>query len=212
MCRNCFIDRVYIMELFYQSEKGRGIVSYILAIIIANSLNIILTRYTSLTIEQSTFISMYLIGSLMVYSGDILIAKDAFYFKEYGKVVTVPHRDILTRGRWLIGSFVDKYFMRFIITVIIDTLIGLALLRYAIKTADNLEILPNWKYRNHLIVFIIAIFTYILYLSTLRFDWAYVHKEDMMLNILMIAWASLAILVYTSASPASTNIKWRNLY
>jgi hypothetical protein len=200
------------MALFYQSEKGRGIISYILAIIVANSLNIILTKYTSLTLEQSTFISMYLIGSLIVYSCDILIAKEAFYLKEYGEVMSVPHYDILTRGRWLIGSFLDKYFLRFIVTVIIDTLIGIALLRYAIKIANNLDILPNWKYRNHLIVFIIAIFTYILYLSTLRFDWAYVHEENMVLNILMVAWASLAILVYTSASQASTDVRWRNLY
>lgn len=200
------------MALFYQTEKGRGIISYVLAIAIANSLNVILTKYTTLTIEQSTFISMYLIGSIIVYSGDILIAKDSFYLKEYGKVVSVPHTELLTRGRWLLNSFADKYFLRFIITVIIDTLIGIALLRYAIKTANDLDILPKWKYRNHLIVFIIAIFTYILYLSTLRFDWAYVHEEIMMINILMLAWASLAILVYTSASSPSSPVKWRNLY
>ena len=200
------------MPLFYESEKGRGIIGYILAIIIANSINIALTKYTSLTIEQSTFISMYLIGSTIIYSSDILIAKDLFYLKEYNGEINIPHSDISTRTKWLLNSFADKYFFRFLITVIIDTIIGITLLRYCIKTADNLKLLPTWKYRNHIIVFIIAIFTYVLYLSTLRFDWAYQYTENILLNILVIAWASLAVLISSTTNYTDTSVKWRNIY
>lgn len=193
-----------------QSEKSRGIIGYILAVVLANTINIILTNTTTLTIEQSTFISMYLIGSVIVYTSDILIAKDCF--KIDGKVKFVSHYDIATRFNWFIKSFVDKYFFRFLLTVIIDTIVGISILKYTIHTLDKVKILENWKYRNHLIVFVIAIFTYILYLSVLRFDWAYSDDENVMLNILVIAWVSLAILISSSTSQLNTPVKWRNLY
>ncbi len=207
------------MKAFYHSERGRGIIGYIIAIIVSNAINMVLSKYTTLTIEQSTFISMYVIGSIIVYSSDIIIAKDNFYLDNYKGVKhfygKVPHTDIKTRAIWLFNSLLDKYFFRFLITVIIDTIIGITLLKYAIKTADNLKILPNWKYRNYLIVFIIAIFTYILYLSTLRFGWAYQKEENNILNIIIIAWVSLAILVSSTTnyiSISDSRFKWRNLY
>lgn len=207
------------MKMFYHSERGRGIIGYIIAIIIANSINILLSKHTSLTIEQSTFISMYVVGSLIVYSSDILIAKEKFYLDSYKGVKNfygkVPHTDFYTRGQWLFNSLLDKYFFRFLITVIIDTVIGIALLKYSISSADKLKILPKWKYRNHLIVFIIAIFTYILYLSTLRFQWAYEKEENIILNIIIIGWVSIAILINSTTNYISfsdSRFKWRNLY
>jgi hypothetical protein len=193
-----------------QSEKSRGIIGYILAIILSNTFNIILTNTTTLTIEQSTFISMYIIGSIIVYTSDIIIAKDCFYID--GKLRYVSHLDISTRFNWFLTSLTDKYFFRFLMTVIIDTIIGISVLKYAIVTLDDKKILTTWKYRNHLVVFIIAIFTYVLYLSTLRFDWAYSYDENVMLNILVIAWVSLGILISSQSMTVSTPVKWRNLY
>jgi hypothetical protein len=201
---------IFIVYKMAQSEKSRGIVGYILAIIIANSINIILTNTTTLTIEQSTFLSMYIFGSIVVYTSDIIIAKDCFPID--GKLKCLDHFDIKNRFKWYIGSLVDKYFFRFLLTVIIDTIIGISVLKYAIKTLDDIEFLSKWKYRNHLIVFIIAILTYILYLSTLRFDWAYNETENLMLNILVIAWVSLAILISSTTTHVSSPVKWRNLY
>ena len=192
------------------SEKSRGIIGYILAIIFANTINIILSNTTTLTIEQSTFISMYLIGSFIVYTSDIIIAKDCFYID--GKMNCLDHFDIQNRFKWYIHSLIDKYFFRFLLTVIIDTIIGISILKYTIKTFDDIKFLSKWKYRNHLIVFIIAIATYILYLSTLRFDWAYNEKENIMLNILVIAWVSLAILISSNTIYISSPVKWRNMY
>ena len=192
------------------SEKQRGIIGYILAIILANTVNLILSNTTTLTIEQSTFISMYIIGSLIVYISDIIIAKDCFYLN--GKMTYVSHYDVSTRFKWFLTSLIDKYFFRFLITVIIDTIVGISILRYVIATLDEKKILTEWKYRNYVIVFVIAIFTYILYLSTLRFDWAYSNEENVMLNILVIAWVTLAILISSQTKSISSNVKWRNLY
>lgn len=195
------------------SEKARGIIGYILAIILANSVNLILSNTTTLTIEQSTFISMYIIGSIIVYISDIIIAKDCFYID--GKMTCVSHYDLSTRFKWFLSSLIDKYFFRFLITVIIDTIVGISILRYVITTFDEKKILTEWKYRNYMIVFVIAIFTYVLYLSTLRFDWAYSNEENVMLNILVIAWVTLAILISMASRQTkdmSSNVKWRNLY
>ena len=193
-----------------QSEKARGIIGYILAIILANSFNLILSNTTTLTIEQSTFISMYIIGSIIVYISDIIIAKDCFYIN--GKMTCVSHYDLSTRFNWFLSSLIDKYFFRFLITVIIDTIVGISILKYSIAALDEKKILTEWKYRNYVIVFVIAIFTYVLYLSTLRFDWAYSNEENVMLNILVIAWVSLAILISSQTTAMSSNVKWRNLY
>lgn len=193
-----------------QTEKERGIIGYILAIILANTFNIILTNTTTLTIEQSTFISMYIIGSIIVYTSDIIIAKDRFYID--GKLRYVDHFDLSTRFNWFLTSLTDKYFFRFLMTVIIDTIVGISILKYAISTLDDKKLLIKWKYRNHVIVFVIAIFTYVLYLSTLRFDWAYSDDENVMLNILVIAWVTLAILISSQSTSITTPIKWRNLY
>ena len=193
-----------------QSEKERGIIGYILAIILANAFNLILSNTTTLTIEQSTFISMYIIGSIIVYTSDIIIAKDCFYIN--GKMRYVSHYDVSTRFNWFLTSLTDKYFFRFLITVIIDTIVGISILKYSIATLDDKKILTEWKYRNYVIVFVIAIFTYVLYLSTLRFDWAYSNEENVMLNILVIAWVSLAILISSQTTAISSNVKWRNLY
>lgn len=193
-----------------QTEKERGIIGYILAIILANAFNMVLTNTTSLTIEQSTFISMYIVGSLIVYTSDIIIAKDCFYIK--GKMRYVDHFDLSTRFNWFLTSLTDKYFFRFLMTVIIDTIVGISILKYAIATLDDKKLLINWKYRNHLIVFVIAIFTYVLYLSALRFDWAYSNDENVMLNILVIAWVTLAILISSQTTTVTTPVKWRNLY
>lgn len=208
---------------FNKNERRKGVIGNIIAVIIANYLNFLLVKHTNLTIEQSTFISVYVVGNIIIYSSDILFAKEKFYLKEYNGVKnyygTVAYNDIATRTKWLGESLYNKYFFRFLLTVIIDTIIGITLLKYAIAQADRLNILVDWKYRNYIIVFIIAIFTYILYVSTLRFNWAYNYQENNLMNMLVIIWISLAILIistknYETISVKTTEVtaKWRNLY
>jgi len=209
------------MELpIFRSEQGRGIFGYISAAILANYLNVYLSTITKLSVTQSSFLSIYIIGNLIVYSSDILFAKKTFYIDRYKGVANyvgdVPYTDFSTRGYWLLTSFYKKYFFRFLVTVVIDTVIGLTLLKFTIKKLDDLEILMKWKYRNYVVAAIVSAFTYFLYLSTLRFKWAYQHEENPIMNILVMIWVSLALLVSASMNPIllSTNNtpKWRNLY
>jgi len=196
------------------NERSKGMIGYIIAILLANIINIVLSKVSTLTIEQTTFISVYVLANIIIYSCDILFAKELFFYK--GVYGPIPYTDLVSRGDWLIHSLYDKYFFRFLITVVIDTIIGITLLKYIIQVADRLNILTKWKYRNYLLVFIIAIFTYILYLGTLRFNWAYSYQENELMNILVVIWASLAILIVSTSNYSTINntdtVKWRNLY
>lgn len=203
----------------FKNEQGRGIFGYIAAAIIANYLNVYLSKVTNLTLTQSTFLSIYIIGNIIVYSSDILFAKESFYLEKYGGVKDyvgkVPYTDLSTRASWLVNSFYKKYFFRFLVTVVIDTIIGITLLKYTIKKLDDLHILPKWKYRNFIVATIVSAFTYFLYLSTLRFKWAYQYEENILMNILVMVWVSLALLISASTNPLLTSgngVKWRNLY
>lgn len=208
------------MVQFFQGEQRRGIFGYLGSAIIANVLNTVLSKYTKLSIQQSTFISIYAVGNIILYSFDILFAKDKFNLTTYKGITpfygSVPYTDIVTRAKWLGESLYQKYIFRFLATVVLDTIIGLSLLRYTIEKLDQFEILKTWKYRNIIVATIVSAITYILYLSTLRFKWAYEFEEQPIMNILVMIWLTLAILITVSNVPSkdseTENIPWRLLY
>jgi len=207
------------MIQLFKHEQQRGIFGYLGSAFIANIVNVLLSKYTTLSVQQTTFISIYIIGNIILYSMDILFAKENFNLDNYKGISQfygkIPYNDITTRLKWLGESLYQKYFFRFFITVILDTIIGLSLLKYSIDTLDKYEILNKWKYRNYIVASVVATFTYFLYLSTLRFKWAYEHKENPTMNILVMIWLSLAILITVdekSNNSINTNNKWRLLY
>jgi len=205
---------------FFQGEQRRGIFGYLGSAVIANILNTVLSKYTKLSIQQSTFTSIYVFGNIILYSFDILFAKEKFNLATYKGTSpfygVIPYTDIQTRLKWLGESLYQKYIFRFLATVILDTIIGLSLLRFTIDKLDQSEILKTWKYRNIIVATIVSAITYLLYLSTLRFKWAYEYKEQPIMNILVMVWLTLAILITVSNVPSKDsvpeNLRWRLLY
>jgi NADH:ubiquinone oxidoreductase subunit 6 (subunit J) len=205
---------------FFQGEQRRGIFGYLGSAVIANILNTFLSKYTQLSIQQSTFMSVYVFGNIILYSFDILFAKEKFNLATYKGTSpfygVVPYTDIQTRLKWLGQSLYQKYIFRFLATVILDTIIGLSLLRFTIDKLDQFEIFKTWKYRNIIVATIVSAITYLLYLSTLRFKWAYEYKEQPIMNILVMVWLTLAILITVSNVPSKDsvpeNLRWRLLY
>jgi len=199
------------MNTLFKGEQSRGIIGYLVAGSISYYLNIYLSKTTKLSVTQSSFIAIYIVGNVLLYSFDIMFAKEKFFINNVYQ--TVPYTEFITRGKWLLESLYQKYFFRFLVTVIIDTIVGLAVLKLVIEKLDSLKILTNWKYRNYVIAFIIATITYVLYLSTLRFKWAYNHEESIILNILVMAWVSIVILVAsTNINILQKDVNWRMLY
>jgi len=201
----------------FEGEQGKGVFGYLIASIVAYVLNIIFSTYTTLTITQSTFLSIYIIGNILIYSSDILFAKERFPLPPSHRVTLVPYSDLSTRASWLLHSLYQKYFFRFLITVVIDTMVGLTLLRLILQKLDSLNILTKWKYRNFVVAWGVAALTYLLYLSTLRFQWAYQYQENPLMNILVMAWLSLALLISATGvtmeqKKEGETPKWRGIY
>ena len=182
-----------ILKNFFSKEKNKGILTSLVSFSISNGLNIFLNTTLNMDIQKSTFLSMYLFGNILAYSLDIMFAKEKLFInKKYGKISL---KDYNTRSKFLLYSFVNKYFARYMILGIIDSIIGLILLKFLIKLTDKYEILVDWEYRDVAIAAFVVTLTYQLYLNTLRFDWAYEYKENFLLNILIYIWFTLIILI-----------------
>ncbi len=146
-----------------------------------------------LNIQQSTGLSIYVVGNLVGYVLDLLFAKRKLYMKdENGKPKLI--KNFNDRVIFLLFSFYNKYFFKFLILCIIDTAIGLILLKYAILMLDKHKILVDFKYRNLLLALIIPAITFGLYVNQLRFNWAYEFKENLILSIIMYMWLTIILL------------------
>lgn len=199
------------MDNIFKGEQSRAAVGYIIVAVLTYYLNIFLAKTTDLTVTQTTFLAVYIIGNLVLYSFDMLFAKESFYID--GKLQIVPYTDVLTRLQLLGESFFHKQALRFIVTVSIDTIVGLVILKYVIDKLEELKLFPTWKYRNYIAAVLVAAFTYVLYLGTLRFKWAYQHESTPMMDILVIAWLSIILLLVASNPKIlKSDIKWRMLY
>tara|TARA_B110000259_G_scaffold187884_2_gene243835 strand:- start:3067 stop:3714 length:648 start_codon:yes stop_codon:yes gene_type:complete len=182
-----------LITIFFKEEKNKGLLTSAISFSIANVLNVFLNTNLQMDIQKSTFLSLYLFGNIIAYSLDIVFAKENLYVNnKYGKV---PLNHYKTRLNFLGKSFFSKYFARYIILGIIDSIIGLILLKFIINLMNRYELLLDWKYRDVLIAAFVISFTYQLFLNHLRFDWAYEYKENFILNILIYIWFTLIILI-----------------
>jgi hypothetical protein len=182
-----------LFKNFIKDEQNVGKLTSIISVIVANVLNIFLNVGLGLNIQQSTGLSIYVVGNLVGYVLDLLFAKRKLYMKdENGKPKLI--KNFNDRVIFLLFSFYSKYFFKFLILCIIDTAIGLILLKYAILMLDKHKILVDFKYRNLLLALIIPAITFGLYVNQLRFNWAYEFKENLVLSIIMYMWLTIILL------------------
>ena len=187
-------DLLETKTLLY-GEQYKGLLASLGSGSIASILNLTLTTMFKWNIQSSTFLSMYVIGNLLTYSFDILFAKEHFYDAKLGKNIAYKFNDFTPKIKWLIKSFVDKYFMRYFLTVMIDSIIGLAILKWTIKTLDDYNIYKDNKFRDVIAAILVSVFCFVLYLNALRFNWAYTNNDDPIINMLVLIWFTLALLI-----------------
>jgi hypothetical protein len=188
---------------FFKEEKSKGMITSVISFSAANVLNIFLNTNLQMDIQKSTFLSLYLFGNILAYSLYIVFAKEKLFVNnKYGKV---PLNDYGTRTKFLANSFFNKYFARYMILGIIDSIIGLILLKFLINLMNKYELLMDWKYRDLIIAAFVVTFTYQLYLNHLRFDWAYEYNENFLLNIIIYIWFTLIILIVVRTDTSFNN-------
>jgi len=183
----------------FSGEKLRGAMTSIVSGSAAGGMNFGLVA-AGLDPTTAAFLGLYLFGSFLGYAMDILFAKRSFVLRGggAGEAQEVAYTAMATRARWLIKSLVGKQFFRFLISVLIDTLVGLAILVAAVEYMDEREILVDFKYRDTFVAGFIAIFTFFLFTNVLRFDWAYRDADDPMLNVVVIMWSTLVLMIFAT--------------
>ena len=192
---------VFDPKIFLKGEKARGLLCSLISGSISNTLNGISINM-GVKSSTSTFIWLFVFGGLLTYALDIVIAKDKFYiiYKDKKNVTShIPYNDYLKRIKWLLDSFKRKYFFRYIITLLLDCIIGLTIIEYIISYSNNYNILNTDKLlpiRDMIIGGIVASLTFILYLNQLRFDWAYRNKENPLLNTIILMWFTMLIVIF----------------
>lgn len=172
----------------FTGEKVRGMVLSVICGIFANVLNVFGQGVLHLHPLVSTALFLNLAGNLSVYAVDIVFAKESFGGNR------VPYSDLHTRLSWLGQSFLKPTFMKFIITAIIDSIIMLEMLDYAIYMCEKYDV--RFRFRNEIIASLLSILTFILWVNAMRFNWAYSESEDAIMNILVMAWLGIVIMIF----------------
>ena len=178
----------------FTGEKFRGAVTSILTGSLAGGLNLLgVSLGMNPIVSASLF--LYLVGNVLGYTFDILFAKQMFILPGESIEKMVPYTAFGPRLTWLMYSFFSKKFYRFIITVLIDTLIGLAVLKAALDFVNRRKWLMNWNQRDAFLAICVAIFTYLIYNNILRFDWAYRDTEEPFMILVVLMWISLVLML-----------------
>jgi hypothetical protein len=191
---------------YLDREKQRGMVTSIVAGVLATGLNYAGVVAMGLNPLVSTALFGHIVGSVISYSLDILFAKTHFRIRSSQPIVQVPFSHIGVRAKWWLRSFKKPQFLRFIIVLIIETLTALALLAAIIRTCDQNQWAMKYRdVRNFALALLAGIIVFLMFGNMLRFDWAYSEDGNLHLTASMLMWMSLSVMVFCLSGPGSAH-------
>jgi len=203
------------LTTFLTDEKKRGIIMSVVSGGFVTLLNYMGVVVMGLSAPTSTAIFMYGVGSITGYSLDIVFAKSEFTKTSVISGVTshdihkIPYGDLARRFRWLLRSFSNAPFLKFLIVSLIETLTAIALIRAVIAEFDRRVIMPDHvRWRNFMIAVTVACVVFLLFGNILRFDWAYSNVENPLMNISVLMWMALSVLVFSLAYTVVHEVKF----
>lgn len=209
------VQKLYTISSTFSQEKWRGLLTSIASGVTTGGIYVASLELLGMSFIVSTVAILYGFGSVFSYSLDILFAKRDFRVRSYNGQSRyegpVPYGAFGVRFAWLCKSFISKQFFRYVVTILIDTLMGLALLQAGINALDRNNILMGNSWRNSALAIFITIFTFFLYSNVLKFDWAYRDGDDPLMNIVVLMWSTIVLMIYASTTgmkekdPASTS-------
>jgi hypothetical protein len=181
-------------------EKFRGAIVSVVSGSIVTGLYLSSTVWMGVSPVVGAFLFLYLMGAPLSYSLDILFAKRDFILHgSAGPPVALQYNDLRRRISWLLRSFAHRHFIRFIVTIIIETLTSLVMLDAAIRAMNRYGILTEHALiRDSAAALLIAVTNFLLFGNILRFDWAYKEIENPTMNIIVLAWLGLCLLMYAT--------------
>ena len=193
-------DMLLSVEGLMTGEKLRGAVASVISGSTAAGLNLLGVSSMGLSATTSALFFTFMTGSFFSYVLDVMIAKRAFVVRGgSGMPEDLPYSALWARLAWLLRSFRRRFFFRFLITIIIETLTGLAMLRAAIRLLNKHEVLMDWPLRDVFAAIVVSCINFVLYGNILRFDWAYREVEHPLLNMVVLMWMALVMIVFSTA-------------
>ena len=188
----------------FTPEKVRGMFASVAAGLTGNAMNVFGQSIIGLNPLVSTVIFLQVGGNLIGYMLDILFAKEVIAGSR------VPYTAFLSRLAFMLGSIASTMFFKFIITVIIDSIIVVEMLSAAMNILDKNGI--KFRFRNELVAAAISVVTFILWTNALRFNWAYAEFNNPVMDIIMVAWLAIVIMIFCATrnvrSGLETSNKW----
>lgn len=177
-----------------EREKTIGTVVSIVVGFISTGI-LVISQTLGASIETSVLITNIL-GNFIGYTGDVVVAKQCFdeWDGENYIPVNFDQWDIRRRFLWYLKSLISKSFIRFILTVVIDTMVSLAIIDLVTKLLDDLKIV--FRFRNSLIAGVVSILTFQVFVNEIRFNYAYTRATDFTNDLIVYMWASILLILY----------------
>ena len=179
-----------------EREKFLGTVVSILVGLMSTGLMFV-SQSAGATVEASVVYAS-IFGNFIGYSGDILVAKQCFdaWDADLDSYVPVKYDqwDVQQRFIWYAKSLASKSFLRFILTVLIDIIVSLAIIDLVTQLLDDLKI--NFGVRDTIVAGLVSVLTFQIFVNEIRFNYAYNRSENFTHDIIVFAWASILILIY----------------
>jgi len=168
-------------------EYSRGVMTSLLS----SGFTQILIYLTSKTKIQNKDLILYIItfvvANILSYSFDILLAKDNF------NGVRVSLYDVKFRFNYLLEKMFSYQIVKFFIIIGIDLLLVNSVFKRAREFLDKKNI--RFKNRDQILMFTLTTLSFLLYGNMLRFNWVYLEKTNMTLDVLLMAWLSILFLI-----------------
>tara|TARA_B110000037_G_scaffold221716_1_gene293702 strand:+ start:2960 stop:3502 length:543 start_codon:yes stop_codon:yes gene_type:complete len=168
-------------------EYSRGVMTSLLS----SGFTQILIYLTSKTKIQNKdmilYIITFIVANILSYSFDILLAKDNF------NGVRVSLYDVKFRFTYLLEKMLSYQIVKFFIIVAIDLILVNSVFKRTRKLLDKKNI--KFKNRDQILMFTLTTLSFLLYGNMLRFNWVYLEKTSMTLDVLLMAWLSILFLI-----------------
>lgn len=168
-------------------EYSRGVMTSLLSSGFTQIL-IYLTNKTKIqNKDMILYIITFIVANILSYSFDILLAKDNF------NGVRVSLYDVKFRFNYLLQKMFSYQIVKFFIIVAIDLLLVNSVFKRIREYLDKKNI--KFKNRDQILMFVLTTMSFLLYGNMLRFNWVYLEKTNMTLDVLLMAWLSIIFLI-----------------
>jgi hypothetical protein len=168
-------------------EYTRGILTSILSSAVTQIFVFLTSKSQIKHKDVILYILTFIVANLLSYSLDILLAKANFG----GKRISLYDQSF--RFKYLIKKFFTYQLVKFFIVVCIDLIIVNSVFKRVIKFLDEKDI--KFRNRDQIVMFLLTTFSFILYGNMLRFEWVYVEKTNLTLDVLLLSWLSILFFI-----------------